>query len=75
MRFFFAGAATCEVDKQGRILIPSVLREFAGLDKDVILVGVLTKIEIWDKTKYEEASSYDDMDEIVEHMAELGLSI
>ena len=75
MRFFFAGAATCEVDKQGRILIPSVLREFAGLDKDVILVGVLTKIEIWDKTKYEEASSYDDMDETVEHMAELGLSV
>ena len=40
-----------------------------------MLVGVLTKIEMWDKTKYEEASSYDDMDEIVEHMAELGLSI
>jgi MraZ protein len=75
MRFFFAGAATCEVDKQGRILIPGVLREFAGLDKDVVLVGVLTKIEIWDKERYEEASSYEDMDEIVEHMAELGLSI
>ena len=70
MRFFFAGAATCDVDKQGRIL-----RNFAGLEKDVVLVGVMTKIEIWDKTKYEEASSYDDMDEIVEHMAELGLSI
>ncbi len=75
MRFFFAGAATCEVDKQGRILIPSVLREFAGLQKDVVLVGVLSKIEIWDKESYENASSYDDMDEIVEHMAELGLSI
>ncbi|MBE5897169.1 MAG: division/cell wall cluster transcriptional repressor MraZ [Lachnospiraceae bacterium] len=75
MRFFFAGAATCDVDKQGRILIPPVLRNFAGLEKDVVLVGVMTKIEIWDKTKYEEASSYDDMDEIVEHMAELGLSI
>ena len=75
MRFFFAGAATCEVDKQGRILIPSVLREFAGLEKDVVLVGVLSKIEIWDKQSYEDASTYDDMDEIVEHMAELGLSI
>ena len=75
MRFFFAGAATCDVDKQGRILIPPVLRSFAGLEKDVVLVGVMTKIEIWDKAKYEEASSYDDMDEIVEHMAELGLSI
>ncbi|MCR5144051.1 MAG: division/cell wall cluster transcriptional repressor MraZ [Lachnospiraceae bacterium] len=75
MRFFFAGAATCDVDKQGRVLIPPVLRKFAELDKEVVLVGVMTKIEIWDKTKYEDASSYDDMDEIVEHMAELGLSI
>ena len=75
MRFFFAGAAMCEVDKQGRILIPSVLRDFTGLEKDVVLVGVLSKIEIWDKDRYADASSYDDMDEIVEHMAELGLSI
>ena len=75
MRFFFAGAAMCEVDKQGRILIPSVLRDFAGLEKDVVLVGVLSKIEIWDKDRYADASSYGDMDEIVEHMAELGLSI
>lgn len=75
MRFFFAGAASCEVDKQGRILIPSVLREFAGLEKEVVLVGVLSKIEIWDKERYEDASVYGDMDEIVEHMAELGLSI
>ncbi len=75
MRFFFAGAAACEVDKQGRILIPSVLREFAGLQKDVTFVGVLSKIEIWDSTRYESAASFGDMDEIVEHMAQLGLSI
>lgn len=74
-RFFFAGAATCEVDKQGRILIPGVLREFAELEKDVVLVGVLSRIEIWSKTKWEESNTYDDMDEIAEHMADLGLSI
>ena len=39
-RFFLAGAATVEVDKQGRILLPAHLREFAGLEKDVVLVGV-----------------------------------
>ena len=46
-RFFLAGAAACEVDKQGRILLPQVLREFASLEKDVVLVGVASRIEIW----------------------------
>ena len=53
-RFFLAGAAACEVDKQGRILIPQVLREFAKLEKDVVLVGVASRIEIWSKTKFDE---------------------
>lgn len=74
-RFFFAGAATCELDKQGRILIPPVLREFADLQKDVVSVGVLNRIEIWSKDKWLDCNSYDDMDEIAEHMADLGLSI
>lgn len=73
-RFFFAGAADCEVDKQGRVLIPSVLREFAGLNKEVVLVGVLNRIEIWSKERWLE-NEYDDMDEIAEHMAALGLGI
>ena len=74
-RFFFAGAASCELDNQGRVLLPAVLRGFAELDKEVVLVGVLNRIEIWDKDKWEDTSSYDDMDEIAEHMAELGLSL
>mgnify|MGYP002673274828 CR=1 FL=1 len=74
-RFFFAGAATCELDKQGRILLPSVLREYADLEKDVVLVGVLNRIEIWSKERWLETNDYDDMDEVAEHMAELGLSI
>lgn len=74
-RFFLAGAASCELDKQGRILLPSVLREFAALEKDVVLVGVLSRIEIWSKAKWEESNVYDDMDEIAEHMEDLGLSI
>ncbi|MCD8324917.1 MAG: division/cell wall cluster transcriptional repressor MraZ [Clostridiales bacterium] len=73
-RFFFAGAADCEVDKQGRVLIPSALREFAGLEKEVILVGVLNRIEIWNKERWQE-NELDDMDEIAEHMADLGLTI
>ena len=74
-RFFFAGAASCEVDKQGRILLPVVLREYAGIEKDVVSVGVFNRVEIWDKDKWQESNSYDDMDEIAEHMADLGLGI
>ena len=46
-RFFVAGATTCELDKQGRILVPQTLREFAGLEKDVILAGNLSRVEVW----------------------------
>ena len=76
-RFFLAGAADCEVDKQGRILIPMVLREFAGLEKDVVLVGVSKRIEIWNKEKWSEITAqYDDnMDEIAANLDGLGFSI
>lgn len=75
VRFFLAGAAGVEVDKQGRILLPITLREFAGLDKEVVLVGVASRVEIWSREKWEAASEYEDMEEIAEHMAELGLGI
>lgn len=74
-RFFLAGAAEAEVDKQGRILIPNVLREFADLSKDVVLIGVASRIEIWSRERFEEMEAYDDMDDIAEHMAQLGLGI
>ena len=75
VRFFLAGAAEVEVDKQGRILVPNVLREFAELNKDVVLIGVASRIEIWSKERFEGMTAYEDMDEIAEHMAELGLGI
>ncbi len=74
-RFFMGGAATCELDKQGRILLPQNLREFANLDKDVVLSGNLNRIEIWNKTAWAENSAYDDMDDISEQMSSLGLNI
>ena len=72
-RFFFAGAASCEVDKQGRILLPAVLREFAGIEKDAVLVGVGSRIEIWSKDAWTAANTYDDMEEIAENMEGLGI--
>ena len=72
-RFFFSGAAVCEVDKQGRILLPAVLREFAGITKDAVLVGVGSRVEIWSKDRWEGTVTYQDMEEISGHMIELGI--
>ena len=75
-RFLFAGAVNCEVDKQGRILLPPVLREYAGIQKDVVLAGVLSRIEIWDKNRWDENTyDEDEMDDVAEYMAEIGFSI
>lgn len=74
-RFFVAGATMCELDKQGRILLPQPLEEFAQLDKDVVLSGNINRIEIWSKEKWAENNAYDDMDDIAEQMTDLGLSI
>ena len=75
VRFFLAGAASVEVDKQGRILLPGSLREFADLQKDVVLIGVGSRIEIWSRERWEDTASFEDMNEIAEHMADLGLGI
>lgn len=76
-RFLLAGAAECELDKQGRILLPAVLREYAGLDKDVVLVGTASRIEIWSKERWDKVNSEyeNDIDEIAANMDSLGFSI
>ncbi len=74
-RFFMGAAVTCELDKQGRILLPQSLREFAKLEKDVVLSGNLNRIEIWSKAAWTETNAYDDMDDIAEQMSDLGLDI
>jgi len=56
VRFFFSGATECEVDKQGRILLPANLREYAQLEKDVVFVGVSSRVEIWSQTLWAEYS-------------------
>ena len=76
IRFFFAGAAEIEMDKQGRILIPEKLREFAGITKDVVSVGADNKLEIWSKDRYEGLETPSDaMDEIMERLSEMGIRL
>src|SRR6478736_2704376 len=53
-RYFLNGAIVLELDSAGRLLIPQNLKEHAGLGKDIVLAAALNKIEIWDKTKYQQ---------------------
>ena len=75
VRHFLAGAAEVEVDKQGRALIPSKLREFAELTKDVVLVGAAGHIEIWSQERWDalEEEAEESMEDIAERMDDLGL--
>ena len=59
----------------GLIEFPRKLHQTVGLEKEVVLVGVASRVEIWSKSKWETAAAYDDMEEIAEHMAELGFGI
>ena len=75
VRFFLSGAIECEIDKQGRFLIASNLRDYAGLEKDSVIIGVGTRIEIWNKEKWKQYNSDENIsaDEIAENMTMLGI--
>jgi MraZ protein len=72
MRFLLASATECELDKQGRVLIPAAHRDHAGIMKNVMLVGIIDKIEIWDAKAWEARNS-ENGDKIGEALAALGL--
>ncbi len=52
-RFIFSSALDVKIDSQGRISIPKTLRDYAGIKRDVVMVGVSSRIEIWDKERWE----------------------
>ena len=74
-RFFISGAVECPLDAQGRILIPPTLREFADLGKEVVLVGMLKKMELWSKARWKEtfAQSQKKFEDFADVLAELGI--
>lgn len=75
VRFFYAGAMDCSLDKQGRINVNPNLRTHANIEKDVSIIGVGNRIEIWDRQAWDNYSAPDNLsyDEIAEQMAELGI--
>lgn len=75
-RSFFAGATECELDKQGRVVIPQNLRSHANIDKEVYVNGAGSRIEIWDSTTWEDYNALmtSDMDELAKDMESLGIS-
>lgn len=77
VRFFFSGATECEFDKQGRILVPQNLREYAELDKEAVIIGVSSRIEIWGSEVWRKYSSEAEMDYevIAEKLEELDIDI
>lgn len=75
VRFFFAGAAEVECDKQGRVLLPTNLRDYAQVEKDVVILGVSNRVEIWSKSVWD---SYNEqisptVASIAESLVDLGI--
>ena len=61
-RMLAAGASDTAADKQGRVMVPPMLRRYAGLGKEIVIVGAITRIEIWDAARWEEYSTAQEAD-------------
>ncbi len=76
-RFFLGNSCECMCDRQDRILIPKSLREYANLEKDIVLVGNLDRFEIWDRSQWDKINKEMEQklkkEEVKEEIASLGL--
>jgi MraZ protein len=77
LRFFFAGASECELDKQGRIVIPTNLKEYARIDRELVIIGISTRIEIWSKEEWNKFNSDANIsyEDVAEKMSQLGIQV
>ena len=75
IRHFYTNAIETEIDRQGRIIIPQELREYANIEKDLVTVGLLNKIEIWSKEEWEKAENKTELasSDFAQKMAEYGI--
>ncbi len=76
-RHFLSGAVEVSFDKQGRVLIPAYLRDYAGLTKDVVVAGVGKRLEIWDQEKFEalRQKTEENFDKDMAELAERGIQL
>ncbi len=74
-RLMLSGAFETEIDNQGRVLIPEILRKYANLEKKTVIVGMYNRIEIWDEKKWEEykKQTEENSEEIAERLSDLGI--
>jgi MraZ protein len=75
MRLFFSGAMEVEADKQGRVLIPQNLRDYAGIEKDVMIIGVSNRVEIWNEKSWKDyfGNADDNFEELAEKLVDFDL--
>lgn len=75
LRYFYSGATECELDRQGRILVPPTLRSAADLQHQVVIAGMVNKIEIWSKERFDEEikRAVDNFDSIIQELSDFGL--
>jgi MraZ protein len=75
MRYVISSAVECDFDKQGRVLIPPILRDMAELEKEVFLAGMLTSFEIWAKPKWDAQLKWskENFQQMAEEIATYGL--
>ncbi len=74
-RMFFSGAMEVETDKQGRVLIPQNLREYARIDKDVMIIGVSNRVEIWNEAAWKDyfSEANENYEELAEKLVDFDL--
>lgn len=77
LRKFVSGFSECSFDKQGRILVPPILRKYSNLDDETVIIGVLDRIEIWSKENWNQYVNTEDLnfDDIAEKMTEIGINM
>lgn len=74
-RYLIGGATIAEIDKQGRTLVPPILRNAAGITKDVVLLGVGNKIEVWSKEKWDIQNDCMNIEDIAEQLNQAGITL